>query len=111
MEEKRQLDVLDKHLANHEFMNEHSYSIADMAIFPWYGALVRGLLYNAAEFLSVHEYENVQRWAGELAGRPAVKRGIMVNKAWGEPNTQLRERHGPTDFETKTWDKIGPKEE
>ncbi|MEC9250098.1 MAG: glutathione-dependent disulfide-bond oxidoreductase, partial [Pseudomonadota bacterium] len=75
------------------------YTIADMAIWPWYGALVRGLLYNAAEFLSVDEYKNVKRWADEIAARPAVRRGIRVNKAWGDEDTQLHERHSAADFD------------
>lgn len=108
MEVKRQLDVLNRHLADHEYMNEEGYSIADMAIYPWYGALALGYLYEAGTFLSVHDYEHVIRWAKMLADRPAVKRGAMVNKAWGNPETQLRNRHAASDFDTSTWDKIGP---
>ena len=98
MEVKRQMDVLDKALAENEFVAGETYSIADMAIFPWYGGLARGLLYEAAEFLSVHEYKHVQRWAEMLAARPAVKRGVRVNKAWGDEATQLLERHSAADF-------------
>lgn len=99
MEVKRQMDVLDRALAETEYVAGDTYSIADMAIFPWYGGLARGLLYEAAEFLSVHEYKNVQRWAEQLAARPAVKRGVRVNKAWGDEATQLHERHGAADFD------------
>jgi GST-like protein len=107
MEIKRQLDVLDKQLANNEFVAGDEYSIADMAIFPWYGALVRNEVYEAAEFIQAHTYKNVQRWAEQLSQRPAVKRGRMVNKSWGEPEEQLHQRHSAEDFETKTQDKIG----
>ena len=107
MEVKRELDVLDKNLAERRFMAGDEYSIADMAIWPWYGALVAGKLYEAAEFLSVHEYKNVIRWQEEIIARPAVQRGRMVNRAWGEPESQLRERHDASDFDTKTQDKIG----
>lgn len=99
MEVKRQMDVLDRALAENEYVAGDTYSIADMAIFPWYGGLARGLLYEAAEFLSVHEYKNVQRWAEQLAARPAVKRGVRVNKAWGDEATQLHERHSAADFD------------
>jgi GST-like protein len=105
METKRQLDVLNRHLAENEFMAGDEYSIADMAIWPWYGAVVKGLVYDAAEFLSVHEYEHVLRWTSQIAKRPAVKRGRMVNRAWGEASSQLHERHAASDFETKTADK------
>lgn len=105
METKRQLDVLDRHLAENEFMAGDEYSIADMAIWPWYGAVVKGLVYDAAEFLAVHEYKNVLRWTNQIAERPAVKRGRMVNRAWGEASSQLHERHAASDFETKTADK------
>ena len=108
MEVKRQLDVLDRHLADARFMAGDEYSIADMAIWPWYGALAAGHLYEAGEFIEGHTYENVNRWGREIAGRPAVKRGRMVNRAWGPPETQLRERHGAADFETKTQDKLEP---
>jgi GST-like protein len=100
METKRQLDVLDRHLAENTYMAGEEYSIADMAIWPWYGALAKGLLYNAAEFLSVHEYTNVIRWTDAIAQRGAVKRGRMVNRAWGDPASQLHERHDASDFET-----------
>ena len=101
METKRQLDVLDKNLANRKYIAGDEYSIADMAIFPWYGALVLGSLYDAAEFLSVHEYEHVNRWANELKERPAVQRGRLVNLSWGEENTQVIERHSSADFDGK----------
>ena len=96
METKRQLDVLDKHLAKNEYFAGSEYSIADMAIFPWYGALVKGKLYDAAEFLSVHEYKNVLRWADQLIKREAVLKGRLVNRTWG--NEQVRERHSEKDF-------------
>ena len=105
MEVKRQLDVLDRHLADNEYMAGHDYSIADMAIWPWYGALAKGLLYEAGEFLAVNEYKNVQRWTDLIAARPAVQRGRMVNRAWGDPASQLHERHDASDFDTKTQDK------
>jgi len=98
METKRQLDVLDRHLADHEFMAGSDYSIADMAIWPWYGALVHGHLYGAAEFLQVRSYEHLLRWADQIHARPAVKRGVRVNKSWGDEATQLRERHDAADF-------------
>lgn len=107
MEVKRQLDVLNRHLSDNEFMADDTYTIADMAIWPWYGALARGLLYNAAEFLEVDSYEHVQRWAKAIADRPAAKRGRMVNKSWGEPEEQVRERHSADDFVNGTWDKVG----
>jgi len=110
MEAKRQLDVLEGHLAENEFMAGSEYSIADMAIMPWYGALAKGLLYESAEFLAVHEYTNVIRWTDMLMERPAVKRGQMVNRVWGEPHRQLPERHDAGDFETKTMDKLQPEE-
>ncbi|MEQ3745386.1 MAG: glutathione-dependent disulfide-bond oxidoreductase [Henriciella sp.] len=106
MEVKRQLDVLDRHLADNEYFAGSDYSIADMAIWPWYGALVKGFVYDAAEFLQVHEYKNVIRWTDQLAERPAVKRGRMVNRVFGELHTQLHERHDASDFETKTADKL-----
>jgi GST-like protein len=98
MEVKRQLDVLDQHLTKNEYMAGNSYTIADMSIWPWYGAMVKGVLYEAAEFLSVHEYKNVIRWADQIALRPAVQRGRMVNRAWGDPSSQLPERHDASDF-------------
>ncbi len=110
METKRQLDVLDRHLADNTFMSGDEYSIADIAIWPWYGALVLGRLYDAAEFLEVKSYTNVVRWAEAVDQRPAVQRGSMVNRAWGEPSGQLRERHDTSDFELKTQDKVEPDE-
>ncbi len=106
MEVKRQLDVLDRHLAHNEYMAGDVYTIADMAIWPWYGALVKGLVYDAGEFLQVQSYKNVHRWTDKIAERPAVKRGRMVNRAFGEPSSQLRERHDASDFDTKTQDKL-----
>ncbi len=108
MEVKRQLDVLDRHLADNEYMAGHDFSIADMAIWPWYGVLAKGLLYEAGEFLQVNEYQNLQRWTDLIAARPAVQRGRMVNRAWGEPASQLHERHDASDFDTKTQDKSSP---
>ena len=108
MEVKRQLDVLDRHLAEHRFLAGDQYTIADMAVWPWYGTLVKGLLYEAGEFLSVHEYKNVIRWTDEIAARPAVQRGRKVNRVFGEPSSQLHERHDASDFDTKTQDKIAP---
>jgi GST-like protein len=105
MEVKRQLDVLDRRLADHEYLAGDSYTIADIAVFPWYGGLVKGWAYGAAEFLSVQEYKNVQRWADALLERPAVRRGRMVNRTSGELSSQLHERHDASDFETKTADK------
>ncbi|MFS8184400.1 glutathione-dependent disulfide-bond oxidoreductase [Pseudovibrio denitrificans] len=101
MEAKRQLDVLDRNLAERRFMAGDEYSIADMAIFPWYGALVLGSLYSAAEFLSVDEYKNVKRWAEEIAERPAVKRGKRVNRTWGDEDQQVPERHDASDLDPK----------
>lgn len=105
METKRQLDVLDRQLADHRFIAGDEYSIADMAIWPWYGALAKGGLYDSAEFLNVASYKHFQRWAEEVASRPAVKRGRMVNRTWGEPSEQLHERHDASDFELRTEDK------
>ncbi|MBU3562527.1 glutathione-dependent disulfide-bond oxidoreductase [Polynucleobacter sp. Tro8-14-1] len=102
METKRQLDVLDQRLAENEYLAGKEYTIADIAVFPWYGALVKGWLYGAAEFLSVHEYVNVQRWADRILERPAVKRGRIVNRTWGEPSEQLLERHDSSDFDNKS---------
>ncbi len=107
MEVKRQLDVLDKRLVDNEYLAGTDYTIADIAVWPWYGGLVKGALYDAAEFLQVADYENVVRWANQIGARPAAKRGRMVNKSWGEPAEQLRERHGADDFQTRTQDKIG----
>jgi GST-like protein len=106
MEVKRQLDVLDRRLAENEYLTGADYTIADMAVFPWYGGLVKGSAYGAAEFLSVHDYRNVQRWADAILARPAVKRGRMVNRMSGDPSEQLRERHAGTDFDTNTQDKL-----
>jgi GST-like protein len=106
MEVKRQLDVLDRRLGESEYVAGDSYTIADIAIFPWYGGVVKGWVYNAAEFLSVDQYKNVQRWADMLLARPAVQRGRMVNRTYGEPAGQLHERHDASDFDTKTQDKI-----
>jgi GST-like protein len=106
MEVQRQLDVLDRRLAHSDYIAGGTYTIADMAIFPWYGALAKGWLYGAAEFLSVHNYKNVHRWADMLLERPAVKRGRMVNRVYGEPSSQLHERHDGRDFDTKTQDRI-----
>ncbi len=99
MEVKRQLDVLDQHLANHEYMAGDEYTIADIAIWPWYGAMAKGLLYEAGEFLQVHEYTNLIRWTDQIAQRPAVKRGRIVNRPWGEEKSQLAERHDASDFD------------
>ncbi|MBC7522363.1 MAG: glutathione-dependent disulfide-bond oxidoreductase [Sandarakinorhabdus sp.] len=106
MEVKRQMDVLDRHLATNEYMAGDEYSIADMGIWPWYGALAKGVLYEAGEFLQVQDYKNVQRWTDAIAERPAVKRGRMVNRVFGDPASQLHERHDAGDFDTKTQDKI-----
>jgi len=100
METKRQLDVLDKHLADNEYFCGDEYSIADMAIWPWYGALVKGLLYGeSAKFLSVHEYKNMLRWTDAIAERTPVKRGRIINRTWGAPNAQLRDRHNAADID------------
>ncbi|SFV13614.1 GST-like protein [Methylobacterium sp. 174MFSha1.1] len=107
MESKRQLDVLDRRLAEHEFIAGDAYTIADMAIWPWYGGVVKGWLYEAAEFLDVQSYRNVLRWADQLLARPAVQRGRKVNRLTGDPADQLHERHDAADFETKTQDKVG----
>jgi GST-like protein len=110
MEVKRQLDVLDRRLADTEYIAGNTYTIADMAIFPWYGGLAKGWAYEAAEFLSVQDYKNVQRWADTLLERPAVRRGRMVNRISGEPSSQLHERHDASDFQTKTQDKVVPQQ-
>jgi GST-like protein len=107
MEVKRQLDVLDRRLADHEFLAGSEYTIADISVWPWYGGLVKGLLYGGGEFLSVQDYKNVQRWTDAIAKRPAVKRGRIVNRISGDPASQLHERHDASDFDTKTQDKIG----
>ncbi|MGB6452068.1 MAG: glutathione-dependent disulfide-bond oxidoreductase [Steroidobacteraceae bacterium] len=106
MEVKRQLDVLDRRLAESEYLAGGEYTIADMAVWPWYGGLAKGWLYESAEFLQVQSYQNVQRWADAVGKRPAVERGRMVNRVTGEPVSQLRERHDAGDFETKTQDKL-----
>jgi GSH-dependent disulfide-bond oxidoreductase len=106
MEAKRQLDVLDRRLGETEYLGGGDYTIADMAVWPWYGGLAKGLLYGAGEFLSVQDYKNVQRWADAIGQRPAVRRGRMVNRVQGEPSSQLHERHDAADFETKTQDKL-----
>ena len=106
MEVKRQMDVLDRRLAESEYLGGTQYTIADIAVWPWYGALAKGLLYEAGEFLQVAEYKNVQRWTDAIAERPAVKRGRMVNRIFGDPTSQLRERHEASDFDTKTEDKV-----
>jgi len=107
MEAKRQLDVLDRRLGESAYLGGDDYSIADIAVWPWYGGLAKGLLYGAGEFLSVHEYTNVIRWADAVGARPAVKRGRIVNRTSGEPSQQLQERHDASDFELKTQDKVG----
>ena len=99
METKRQLDVLDKQLEDNRYLAGDTYTIADMATAPWYGALVKGLVYDAAEFLDVESYENVMRWTNDVFARPAFQRGKMVNRSWGEPHEQLRERHDASDFD------------
>ncbi len=106
MEVKRQLDVLDRNLATREYMAGDAYTIADIAIWPWYGALVTGQVYNAGEFLQVAEYKNVMRWMETVGARPAVKRGRMVNRSYGPPEEQLRERHDASDFDLRTQDKL-----
>ncbi|MCJ9752838.1 glutathione-dependent disulfide-bond oxidoreductase [Neorhizobium sp. BETTINA12A] len=106
METKRQLDVLDRRLAESEYIAGSAYTIADMAIWPWYGGLAKGWQYGAGEFLSVQDYTHVQRWADAILDRPAVKRGRMVNRLSGDPSGQLHERHDASDFETKTQDKL-----
>ena len=105
MEIKRQLDVLDRRLADNAYLAGDEYTIADMAVWPWYGALVTNKVYEAAEFIEAHTYTNVLRWTHQIAERPAVKRGRMVNRAWGDPASQLLERHDASDFDTATEDK------
>ena len=107
MEAKRQLDVLDRRLADNEYLAGNEYTLADISVWPWYGALAKGLIYNAGEFLSVQDYKHVLRWTNQIAGRPAVNRGRMVNRTFGEPSSQLHERHDASDFETRTQEKIG----
>ena len=106
MEVKRQLDVLERRFAESEYIAGSIYTIADIAIFPWYGWLVKGWLYGAGEFLSVQDYTNVHRWADALLRRPAVERGSKVNRTYGNPSSQLHERHDASDFDTKTQDKL-----
>ncbi|HYF19264.1 MAG TPA: glutathione-dependent disulfide-bond oxidoreductase [Ramlibacter sp.] len=106
MEVKRQLDVLDRRLAEVRYVAGDAYTIADMAIWPWYGALAKGQLYGAGEFLQVQEYANVLRWSDEIAQRPAARRGRMVNRTWGDPASQLHERHDASNFETRTQDRL-----
>ncbi len=106
METKRQMDLLDKRLAEHEYLAGPEYTIADMAVWAWYGALALGKLYDAGEFLQVQDYHHVQRWAQQIKKRPAVRRGRMVNRAWGDPSQQLFERHDASDFELRTLDKL-----
>jgi len=106
MEAKRQLDVLDRRLGDNRYITGDAYTIADIAIFPWYGGLVKGWAYGAGEFLSVQDYKHVQRWADLMLERPAVRRGRMVNRTYGEASSQLQERHDASDFQTKTADKL-----
>ena len=108
MEAKRQLDVLDRRLGESAFLAGDDYTVADVAVWPWYGAMAKGLLYEAGEFLQVQDYANLQRWAAEIGERPAVKRGRMVNRVTGDPASQLRERHDASDFLTRTEDRLGP---
>lgn len=108
MEVKRQLDVLDRQLADNDYIAGQEYSIADIAIWPWYGGLILNNVYEAAEFLDVRSYKNVVRWAEQIAARPAVKRGRIVNKAFGPLEEQLHERHDASDFDTRTQDKLEP---
>ena len=108
MEVKRELDVLDRRLAETEYLGGAIYTIADIAVWPWYGNLVLGQAYNAAEFLQVQDYKHVQRWAAAIAARPAVQRGRMVNRITGDPAEQLHERHDARDFDTRTQDKLAP---
>ncbi|MBY3224614.1 glutathione-dependent disulfide-bond oxidoreductase [Rhizobium laguerreae] len=110
MEVKRQLDVLDRRLAESEYLAGSQYTIADMAVWPWYGGLVKGWTYGAAEFLQVEDYKNVLRWADAIHSRPAVQRGRMVNRLSGEPSSQLHERHDASDFDTRTQDKLAAAE-
>ncbi|WP_395708088.1 glutathione-dependent disulfide-bond oxidoreductase [Reyranella sp.] len=106
MESKRQLDVLERRLGETPYLAGDDYTIADIAVWPWYGGLAKGLLYGAGEFLAVHEYKNVNRWADAIGARPAVKRGRIVNRLQGDPAMQLRERHDASDFELRTEDKL-----
>lgn len=106
MEVKRQLDVLDRRLADSEYLGGDAYTVADIAVWPWYGALAKGLLYEAGEFLQVQQYRHLQRWTDAIAQRPAVRRGRMVNRTWGQPSNQLHERHDASDFDLCTQDKL-----
>ncbi|HRD46196.1 MAG TPA: glutathione-dependent disulfide-bond oxidoreductase [Caulobacter sp.] len=106
MEVKRQMDVLDRRLGESEYLAGSDYTLADIAVWPWYGALAKGVLYESAEFLQVAEYRNVVRWADQIGQRPAVKRGRMVNRVFGDPASCLPERHDASDFETRTLDKL-----
>ena len=106
METKRQLDVLDRRLGESKYLAGDDYTIADIAVWPWYGGLAKGLLYGAGEFLAVQDYKNVQRWADLIGARPAVKRGRIVNRLQGDPKSQLHERHDASDFDLKTQDKV-----
>jgi GST-like protein len=106
MEVKRQLDVLDRRLGESRYLAGDDYTVADIAVWPWYGALARGQLYDSGEFLQVQEYRNVVRWTEQIAQRPAARRGRMVNRTWGQPSSQLHERHEASDFDTKTQDKL-----
>ena len=108
MEVKRQLDVLDRRLGESRYLAGDEYTIADIAVWPWYGTLAKGQLYGAGEFLQVQDYANVLRWTDEIARRPAAQRGRMVNRTWGQPSSQLHERHDAGDFETRTADKLAP---
>ena len=109
METKRQLDVLDRRLVESRYLASDDYTIADIAVWPWYGGLAKGLLYGAGEFLSVQDYKNVQRWADLIGARPAVRRGRIVNRLQGDPKSQLRERHDASDFDLRTEDKLAAK--
>jgi GST-like protein len=109
MEAKRQLDVLDRRLVESRYLAGEDYTIADIAVWPWYGGLAKGLLYGAGEFLAVTEYRNVQRWADAIGARPAVRRGRIVNRFQGDPAAQLHERHDASDFELRTEDKLAAK--
>ncbi len=106
MEVKRQMDVLDRRLAESDYLAGADYTIADMAVWPWYGALAKGVLYESGEFLQVQDYKHVNRWADQIGARPAVKRGRMVNRVFGDPASCLPERHDASDFETRTLDKL-----
>ena len=108
MEVKRQLDVLDRRLAEVEYLGGDAYTIADIAVWPWYGALAKGLQYGVGEFLQVQDYKNVQRWTDQIAKRAPVRRGRMVNRTSGDPSSQLHERHDASDFDTRTQDKLAP---